>query len=170
MLHDVPDHVDLKRYVAAVRAFIVRQTEQGWAVVLLPFQHDVNPHHDLDFMREHFGDLDSCVVLDSVPLDLVGDYLRQLDALVAMRFHAMLLATAMGVPYLAVPYDPKCYRLLEEIDYPHVVPLDDLSEEALSHGLTELAVNRDAALGSLADAAATSFARAEQWRSGLRLG
>lgn len=169
VLHDVPDQVDLARYVAAVRAFIVRQTEQGSVVVLLPFQHDVNPHHDLAFMRENFGDLPSCVILDVVPLDLVGDYLRQLDVLVAMRFHAMLLATALGVPYLALPYDPKCFRLLEEIGYPHAVPLGDVSEQALSQGMAELVANRDRAARLLAEAAETGFARAARWRSGLRL-
>jgi hypothetical protein len=72
VLHDVPDWIDQQAYIGVLREFIEQQTRAGHGVVMLPFQDDFNPHHDLLFMRDNFGDLADCAILESVPLDLIS--------------------------------------------------------------------------------------------------
>ncbi len=38
--------------------------------------------------------------------------------LIGMRLHALILAVRLGVPFIAIPYDPKVAGLCEELAYP----------------------------------------------------
>ena len=40
------------------------------------------------------------------------------DAVIGMRLHALIFAIRYGVPFLAIPYDPKVSALCEDIGYP----------------------------------------------------
>lgn len=40
------------------------------------------------------------------------------DAVIGMRLHALIFAVRYGVPFLAIPYDPKVAALCEDIGYP----------------------------------------------------
>lgn len=163
VLHDVPDWVDQQHYVQVMRDFIAVQTANRHCVVMLPFQHDFNPHHDLGFMRDYFGDLSGCVILDPVPLDLVADYLQQLDVFVAMRFHSLLLSTAVQTPFAAISYDPKCTRFLAENGYEHVVLLENLTLPALTTLYEQVAADRLGIRARLLESAERNFAEGEGW-------
>jgi polysaccharide pyruvyl transferase WcaK-like protein len=54
-----------------------------------------------------------------------------LDAVVAMRFHAMLFAERAGTPMVAIPYAEKNRRWLSERGHPAVEPASDRLETAL---------------------------------------
>lgn len=49
----------------------------------------------------------------------VEEATRDLTAVAAMRLHVCHLAVQQGVPLLALPYDPKVERFLEEAAWPH---------------------------------------------------
>lgn len=169
VLHDVPDWIDQQHYVQVMRDFVATQTANGHCIVMLPFQHDFNPHHDLAFMRDHFGDLSGCVILDPVPLDLVADYLQQFDVFVAMRFHSLLLSTAVQTPFAAISYDPKCTRFLAENGYEHVVLLEDLTLPALTALYEQVADDEAGIRSQLAETTQRNFAEAETWLANFRL-
>ncbi len=134
VLSDIPDWVDRKKYLHTLRTFIASiASQKNVQVVLLPFQHDFNPHNDLAFMRsEILPHVPKHIhVVDKVPIDQVASYFSQLDVFIGMRFHSLLLATITGTPFLALSYDTKCSRFLEESNYPYTVKLEDASVDAL---------------------------------------
>ena len=56
------------------------------------------------------------VALDD--LDAVAALIAKATLLIGIRLHALVLAVRFGVPFLAVPYDPKVSGLIEAVDYP----------------------------------------------------
>jgi polysaccharide pyruvyl transferase WcaK-like protein len=134
-LSDIPDWVNREDYIAAMQTFVTALLERGDRVVLFPFQTAFNPRNDLVFMREvfasHLKEYDDCQILEEVPIDRIQSSMSQCDLFVGMRFHSLLLAAAGGVPFVALAYDTKCWRFIEETDYPFALKLEDLTEEAL---------------------------------------
>jgi polysaccharide pyruvyl transferase CsaB len=48
----------------------------------------------------------------------VAAILSRAQLLIGMRLHALILAVRLGVPFIAIPYDPKVAGLCEELAYP----------------------------------------------------
>ncbi len=56
------------------------------------------------------------LALDS--LDAVAAAIGRAKLVIGVRLHALVLAVRLGVPFLAVPYDPKVTGLLDDVRYP----------------------------------------------------
>ena len=151
ILSDIPDWIDRDAYIYVMRQFVLRLLGQGNYVVFVPFQHAFNPRNDLLFTKEIFDEIlegkSGYKVLTEVPIDLVSSYMRQCDVFVGMRFHSLLLATANQVPFVAVAYDTKCWRFIQEIDYPYAIELEKIEIDTLM-SLYEQAVNDKAKTAS----------------------
>lgn len=135
VLSDIPDWVDRKKYVITMQQFVATLLERGDFVVLIPFQTAFNPRNDLTFMKDIFAGVfekyDNYALLESVPIDRVHSYLTQLDLFVGMRFHGLLLSTVCKVPFVALSYDTKCWRFVEETGYPFALKIEDLTGSGL---------------------------------------
>lgn len=134
ILSDIPDWIDRTRYIQTMQKFIGELLAAGHYVLLVPFQHAFNPRNDKVFMEDVFADQlknEGCELLPQVPIDQISSVLRQCDVFVGMRFHALLLCAVNQVPFVAVAYDTKCWRFVEEIQYPHAVELEKLEIKTL---------------------------------------
>ena len=58
------------------------------------------------------------VLLPEFTLARAANLIRRSKAVVGMRLHALILAARYGVPFLAIPYDPKVSALCEDLSYP----------------------------------------------------
>lgn len=109
---------------ASLRACIIevanRLIASGRSPYFLPFSaHPSEPcEQDDAYCRELIASTLSptacCVVPPSTsPAQMLGLF-SHLDAVIAMRFHAIVFAAASGVPMVALPYDDKCSSFLAE--------------------------------------------------------
>ncbi len=77
-----------------------------------------------------------------VPLDGLATIARAIERaqlVIGVRLHALILAARFGVPFLAVPYDPKVAALTEDLGYP-LPPLWDPGVRALPTAETTIAL------------------------------
>lgn len=58
------------------------------------------------------------MLLPECSLPRAAAILKGAHAVVGMRLHALILAARFGVPFLAVPYDPKVSALCDDLGYP----------------------------------------------------
>lgn len=135
VLSDIPDWVDRDHYIEVMRQFVTTILRDGSYVIIVPFQHAFNPRSDLIFAEEVFGDLlrgkENYTLLKEVPIDQVHSYLSLCDVFVGMRFHSLLLSTVARIPFVAIAYDTKCWRFIEEVNYRYAIELEKLQLDDL---------------------------------------
>ncbi len=74
----------------------------------------------------------------------IAGIISKLDAMIGMRLHSVVIATAMGVPTIAVSYAPKVQSYMEMLEQgKHVLQLNELSSEKLLGKFQELWLSRD---------------------------
>ncbi len=134
VLSDIPDWVDRTSYITNTLDFLNKLMADGNYLVFMPFQTDFNPNNDLKFMRDEILpklDSRSYTVIETLDLRTIISCLQQIDLLVGMRLHSLLLATMAGTPFVGLAYDTKCWRFMQENAYPHAIKLEDATADGL---------------------------------------
>ncbi|HKU81046.1 MAG TPA: polysaccharide pyruvyl transferase CsaB [Candidatus Tumulicola sp.] len=106
------------------------------------------------------------VLLPECSLEKAAAVLRGAHVVIGMRLHALVLAARFGVPFLAVPYDPKVAALCDELQYP-LPPLwtpgtGRPDGPAVDASVDQLVAQRDALCAHLAARAGALRASAEK--------
>lgn len=169
VLSDIPDWVDRAHYIRTMQKFVAEILKNGDYIVFIPFQTAFNPRNDLTFMKDTFKNQlkghTNYTILSEVPIDRINSYFSQCDVLVGMRFHSLLLASASNLPFVAVAYDTKCWRFIEEIGYLHALKLEDLQYDNLAKMYEDALRNQRAIRKQLKQATDKMYNQAED---GLR--
>lgn len=91
----------------------------------------------------------AAVLLPEASLARAANIIRGARVLVGMRLHSLILAARQGVPFLAIPYDPKVSAFCSDLAYP-LPPLFSLetpeakpTPEAIDAAVDELCSRRD---------------------------
>lgn len=166
VLSDIPDWIDRDRYITTMRQFVTELMDQNNYVVFVPFQYAFNPQSDLVFAQETFANIlkgrKNYTLLQEVPIDLVGSYLQQCDLFVGMRFHSLLLSTVNRVPFVALAYDTKCWRFIDETHYPHALQLEKLELASLMKYCNQALATKDKTVRQLDKITKQSYKEAEE--------
>jgi len=136
--------------------------------VFVPLQRPEDVEASIDVIRR----CKSAPTLLGGPFDLnaMTALFRRSAAVISMRLHALVLAARLGVPLLAIPYDPKVSALVDELTYP--LPAFDRSSsgpslfDRLWDERTSLAAQLSIAVEPLARRASYAFDRLAEFAGG----
>lgn len=144
VIRDWPDGNHYKKQIAIAADRFARD---GWEVVLVPFHYpaDVQAGKEVSWLMQE----PSLLVCSRQSLGDLFGLLGALDLVLAMRLHAIVMASVMRVPCVGIPYDPKVERFLELAGQPSAGSLDDLSEERLYQVLLDTWERRQEIAGRL---------------------
>lgn len=114
---------------------------RGWQVLFLPFQFPA----DVDACRQvaRLMDQPALVLRENMALGTIMAITGRLQFLIGMRLHALILAAVMGVPFLALSYDPKVAAFARLMEQPLLGSLVGVTCTELLAILQETLANRE---------------------------
>ena len=138
------------------RAVDVLASRCGAQVIFVPFQRSADVEAAVSIIRR----------CQTAPVLVGGGYdlatmtalFKRCAAVVGMRLHALILAARLGVPFLAVPYDPKIAALCALLRY----PLAALQSGTAEDRTVEMWSRRSALSSHLREASASQAALASK--------
>ena len=106
----------LKDGVAPIARAVDRlANEHGVRVAFLPIGGQSDAEVSTDIIRKCES---APMLLPECSLARAAAILRGARVVIGMRLHALILAARFGVPFLAIPYDPKVSSLCDDLGYP----------------------------------------------------
>ncbi|UOF91444.1 polysaccharide pyruvyl transferase CsaB [Fodinisporobacter ferrooxydans] len=106
-----------------------RLVQQGYQVVFVPMQFP----RDVEISRE----IADHMVQPSVVLDRqfsfreIASIIANLDIMVGMRLHSLILAAICNIPFVPISYDPKIDRFIHRMGMGKAIHVNQLDEETL---------------------------------------
>jgi len=124
---------DHQQSARAVEAYCRKALAEGCEIVLAPFCREdlpwaVDLRHRLEG-RPRLLDFWAAPIDED--LDVFLTELSRLSFVVAERLHAGVMAAALKVPFVLLPYKPKCLDFTESLDATLSLTYEDLSVDAL---------------------------------------
>lgn len=115
--------------------------EQGWYAVFVPMHH---PEDVYEGEKVYPFFEQPCTVLTELytPKEILS-ITAQLNLVVAMRLHGLIMAANAGVPFLGLSYDPKINAFVEEVDIGNVFDVKELDSEDVIAYLSNYLKNID---------------------------
>ena len=136
-----------RRYLGEIAGFLRKLTEKGSRIILLPFSTIECDATAADHILNSLGSVKNVVMheLTYVKSEELLRRVSEVDVLVAMRLHSVIVASLLGIPSIAVVGQKnKSWGILRQLrmeDY--ALDLESLTEDDLEHGLSRLLQDMD---------------------------
>lgn len=139
----------LSGYLKVVAQLADELIRKGFCVLLLPmhFPEDVTASRELARLMEEEPILikEQCSVIEM--LGLIGE----LDLMIGMRLHSLIMAAVMGVPSVGISYDPKVDSFLKLTEQPIAGRVETLDYDVLARDVFTTLSNLETVQANLAE-------------------
>lgn len=137
-IRDWKDCYDFKKTIAAAADRLVRD---GWEIIFIPFHfpRDLHSCQETSWLMQE----PSLLVDFKLSVEELFSLLGQVDLVLGMRLHALVMASVMKTPCVGITYDPKVERFLEITGQSVAGTVENLDEERLYREIVETWEKRD---------------------------
>ena len=117
-----------KKVIAKMADEMIRK---GWNVYFLPMQYpaDVAPSHDI--MR-YMEETEAILLDQHMNFHEIISFIGNMDFVLGMRLHSIIIASVLGVPFVGVSYDPKIDRFIERVQMDSAGSIQTITYDTLS--------------------------------------
>ncbi len=129
-------------FVATIAAFCDELYEKyGILSLLVPMQYS----EDVTASRAVISKMNApgYILNRSTEVDEVFSLIASSTLTVGMRLHTLIYATTLGVPVIALSYDPKVTAFMQSINQPLCIDVEHMDKDQLSDMLSTLMSNLD---------------------------
>ncbi len=132
--------------------------EQGYRIIFLPFHWPQDRDFSLQVM-EGMQRQDMALLVDQClsPQTMFAT-IRQMEMMISMRLHGLIMAANEEVPAVAISYDPKVTSFAHHAQIPIIEKLEGLTA-------VEVLAYCEEVLGALAEKKATLAEKKQQWQA-----
>lgn len=140
-----------QRFVEETAKACARMQKDGWQLVFLPMQQEQDGQISLsaaEMVRDITGEMPIVLEEQLMPAEMVSVF-QNMDMVLGMRLHALIIGAALKKPVVGLSYDPKVAAFMESIKNEAYDKLEDVtSDDLLLHlsifeGTEENGVNGD---------------------------
>ncbi len=149
-------------YLPALAEALGEMHQQGWQIVLIPMQFP----GDIAIAREIsrlLGNENLILLRENYTVGELLALTGNLDLVIGMRLHALIMAAVMGVPMVGLAYDPKIDRFLRQSGQIPLLSVNNLEAQALVEVLTWVVERKEEIKSEIEKRTAEMYQRA--WRT-----
>ena len=117
-----------KNVIAQMADEMIRK---NWNVYFLPMQYPADVAPSQEIIR-HMSEPGAVLLNDKMNFHEIISFIGNMDFILGMRLHSIIIAAVMGVPFVGVSYDPKIDRFIERVQMDSAGSIQTVSYESLS--------------------------------------
>jgi polysaccharide pyruvyl transferase CsaB len=104
---------------------------KGWTVYFLPMQFpsDIAPSEDI---RRHMKETGVVLLNEKMSFHEIISFIGNMDFVIGMRLHSIIIAAVLGIPCVGISYDPKIDRFLDRVGLDVAGKIQSLTYQELS--------------------------------------
>jgi len=119
---------------------------EGLDVFFIPMQQP----EDSAFLKAiDFPDISLYKIIDHLDVQEVFALTGQMDLVIGMRLHALIMAAAQGVPVVGLSYDPKVKDFMEAIDHKDCFDVETFDPKDVANRVLTQIVNMEKEKGNI---------------------
>ncbi|MCF6092590.1 polysaccharide pyruvyl transferase CsaB [Microaerobacter geothermalis] len=125
----VRDWKNQQKYKKEVARFADNMGEKGWKIVFIPMQYpsDVEPSKKIASFMKH----PSVIIEEKLNFKEIMSMIGNVDMVLGLRLHAVILSAVMNTPFISISYDPKIDRFVQRLGLKTAGHIESLTYEDL---------------------------------------
>ncbi len=130
---------NLKEYKKAIAKLADKLVLEGYQVLYIPFHFpdDISACRDtMRLMKE-----EAFILKDNISVHEMFSLIGNLNLMVGMRLHSLIMSVVMNIPVVGISYDPKIDSFLKLVSQPNAGRVETLTEEVLSKNVFKILNN-----------------------------
>lgn len=126
----VRDWKNEKRYKKEIAKMADQFISMDWNVIFIPMQYPSDVSASKEILKE-MNNTGAVLIEKQLGFKEIISLIGNMDFVLGMRLHSIILAAVMNVPFVGISYDPKIDRFVERIGMKSAGDIQEISYESI---------------------------------------